>query len=218
MTLGASAIHDKPYYYLGGGVPAPLVRFYFSQLGRARRALDLGCGSGDVGRYAPSSGVRVYGVDIDVRALAVASASEHVAVWNAERGYLPFRDGAFDTVIAKDILEHVQHPWDLLAEVRRVLVPGGQAIISVPMAKPSVVWDDYTHVRGFTRRAITALVRDGGFEILRMWRMGPVPLSSRLQLMRFVPMLLAIPVFDLLWGSSWELLVRRPLTSDNGSR
>jgi 2-polyprenyl-3-methyl-5-hydroxy-6-metoxy-1,4-benzoquinol methylase len=219
MSMSASALHDKPYYYLGGGVPAPLVRYYFSRVGNSsqtgprtgkpRRVLDLGCGIGDVGRYAPSSGVRVYGADIDLRALAVASASERVTAWNAERGGLPFRDGTFDVVIAKDILEHVQQPWDLVAEIGRVLAPGGQAIISVPMAKPHIVWDDYTHVRGFTRHAITALLRDGGFKVVRIWRMGPVPLSSRLQLMHLVPNVLAIPIFDWLWGSSWELLVRR---------
>jgi SAM-dependent methyltransferase len=210
MDVGqtGSPIHDKPHYYLGGGVPAPLVRYYFSRLGHVSQVLDLGCGIGDIGRFAPAGATRVYGADIDLGALRQAAVSEAAVAWNAERGGLPFADAAFDAVIAKDILEHVQRPWELVAEIRRVLRPGGQAIISVPMAKPHVVWEDYTHIRGFTRRAIVALLRDGGFEVVDLWRMGPVPLSMRLDLVWAVPRLLAVPVADYLWGSSWEVLVR----------
>jgi len=53
------------------------------------------------------------------------------------------------------------------------------------------------------------LLEDAGFEVEAIWRMGGVPLSSRLGFMDLVPHLLRVPLFDALWGSSWELRARR---------
>lgn len=45
---------------------------------------------------------------------------------------LPFADASFDTVLLADVLEHIVRPWQLLAEIGRVLAPGGRLIGSVP--------------------------------------------------------------------------------------
>jgi SAM-dependent methyltransferase len=45
---------------------------------------------------------------------------------------LPFASSAFDTVISIDVLEHVPHPWEMWAEMSRVLAPGGTIIIVTP--------------------------------------------------------------------------------------
>lgn len=45
---------------------------------------------------------------------------------------LPFGDGAFETVILSDVLEHVRRPTALLTEIRRILVPGGKLLANVP--------------------------------------------------------------------------------------
>jgi len=45
---------------------------------------------------------------------------------------LPFEDGSFDVVMLNQLLEHVFEPWDVLAEARRVLRPGGRLIVTVP--------------------------------------------------------------------------------------
>jgi len=193
----------------GLGTPRALVNYYFRRLRTATRILDLGCGRGDVGRYGPGA-ARIFGLDIDQKVLRVAGTYEVVAAWNGESGSLPLRDGSVDAVIAKDILEHVQRPGHLVAEMYRVLSGGGQAIVSVPMPKARVVWDDYTHVRGFTERAIRALVTSEGFTVVDLWRMGPVPGSARFDLMNLVPWVLAIQPVDWVWGSSWELLLRKP--------
>jgi len=87
--------------------------------------------------------------------------------------------------------------------------PGGALLASVVMAKPSAVWADYTHIRGFTRTAAEELLRDGGFTVERVWRMGGVPLTSRLGLIDLVPAFLRIPVAGHIWAVSWELLARR---------
>ncbi len=81
--------------------------------------------------------------------------------------------------------------------------------MSVVMAKPRAVWADYTHVRGFTRRSARLLLEDAGFEVEAVWRMGGIPLSTRLRFIWLVPTLLRLPVVGWLWASSWELKARR---------
>ena len=200
----------KRAYYQGPGIPPALVRDYFRRLGPVSLVLDLGCGTGGVSSAAPP-GVRVIGVDHDRGALHTASQYGPTLLWNAALDRrLPFGRGCFDAVIARDVLEHLDHPWDAVREMHAVLRPGGLALASVPMARPRVVWNDYTHRRGFTRSAIRLLFLDAGFQVERVERMGPVPFLARLGLIRAAPWLLRIPVLDQLWATSWEVLARRP--------
>lgn len=200
----------KRAYYQGSGAPPKLVREYFRRVGTVSLVLDLGCGVGDMAQAAPP-GVRVIGIDHDRGALEIAGRYGRVLVWDAGAGQrLPFRRNRFDAVIARDVLEHLDHPWDTVREIRAVLRAGGLALASVPMARPRVVWNDYTHRRGFTRSAARLLFLDAGFEVERVDRMGPLPLAARLNLIRAVPWLLRLPVLDQVWATSWEVLVRKP--------
>ena len=200
----------KRAYYRGTGAPPQLVRDYFRRLGAVSLVLDLGCGAGDVSRAAPP-GVCVVGIDHDQGALELASRHGQVLAWDAGTGRrLPFPRNRFDAVVAKDVLEHLDRPWDTVREMRAVLRPGGLALASVPMARPRVVWNDYTHRRGFTAAAIRLLFQDAGFEVMRVDRMGPLPLTARLGLIRAVPWLLRLPILDQVWATSWEVLARKP--------
>ena len=200
----------KRAYYRGPGVPPALVRDYFRRMGHVTLVLDLGCGTGGVARAAPP-GVRVLGLDHDRGALELAAQHGPVLAWDAAAGRrLPFPRNSLDAVIARDVLEHLDHPWDAVREVHEVLKPGGLTLASVPMARARVVWNDYTHRRGFTRAAVHLLFLDAGFEVERVERMGPVPVLARLGLIRAVPWLLRIPVLDHVWAASWEVLARKP--------
>ena len=210
MNDGRDRQVRKRAYYHGTGAPPQLVREYFRRLGSVSLVLDLGCGTGGVSRAAPC-GVRVIGVDHDRGALELAGQYGAVLAWDAGAGRrLPFPRGRFDAVIARDVLEHLDRPWDAVREMRAVLRPGGLALASVPMARPRVVWNDYTHRRGFTAVAIRLLFLDAGFDVMRVDRMGPLPLAARLNLIRAVPWLLRLPVLNQVWATSWEVLVRKP--------
>ena len=100
------------------------------------RILDFGCGSArvlpHVAALAPASAGT--GVDIDATAIAWASA-HHSALTFARSGYeppLPFPDAAFELVYSISVLSHLdealQDRW--LAELARVLAPGGTALLS----------------------------------------------------------------------------------------
>jgi len=204
---GEPQLVAKRAYYEGAGMPRGLAARYWRELGVAHRVLDVGCGRGDFGRYRPD-GVEVDGVDIDAGAVEAALRHERARCIDVDAEGLPFGAGTFDGALAKDIFEHVREPGALARELHRVMAPGCVLVASVVMARPRRVWADYTHRRGFTRESARLLLEDAGFRVEATWRMGPVPLSSRLGFIALVPALLRVPVFDALWGASWELRAR----------
>ena len=103
---------------------------------RGRRILDLGTGRGGLAVALARAGCAVVAMDLRKRNLetTMLRGRRHglrppVAVAVGER--LPFAAGTFDLVICKDMLEHCQDPSAVLAEIRRVLAPGGAAYLTV---------------------------------------------------------------------------------------
>ena len=99
-----------------------------------RRVLDAGCGSGPLSAALRDRGAIVTGFDSSAKMLELArrrlggGADLHVADLGSP---LPFGDGAFDDVIACLVLHYLQDWTAPLAEVRRVLTPGGRLIVAV---------------------------------------------------------------------------------------
>ncbi len=100
------------------------LRAVLAALGPIRGAsvLDLGCGKGRFAAHLVDAGARVVGVDLSAAMLARAGGIDRV---RASARALPFGDGAFDAVVAVEILEHVGAVGPVLDEARRVLRPGG---------------------------------------------------------------------------------------------
>ena len=82
---------------------------------------------------------------------------------------LPFEDAAFDAVSAFDVIEHCEPEATALAEVRRVLRPGGRFVMSVPAY--TWAWSDFDVANGHHRRYTTgravAAVERAGFTVQR---------------------------------------------------
>jgi len=99
-----------------------------------RRILDAGCGSGPLTAALHDRGAVVAGVDASAAMVALARrrlgdvADLHVADL---RDRLPFADGEFDDVVASLVLHYLEDWGPTLAELRRVLRPGGRLIASV---------------------------------------------------------------------------------------
>ncbi|MEX0750237.1 MAG: class I SAM-dependent methyltransferase [Dehalococcoidia bacterium] len=208
-SLDRRRVIAKQSYYEGAGMPRDLAARYWREFDGARNVLDVGCGRGDFARYRPRADVEVHGVDADARAVEMASRHGRVVMVDLDVAPLPYEDASFDAVLAKDVFEHVKDPGDLANEIYRVTRPAGVLVASVVMARPHRVWADYTHRRGFTRASARLLLEDAGFRVEATWRMGPVPLSSRLRFVDRIPDLLRVPPFDALWGASWELRARK---------
>ncbi|MER5758111.1 class I SAM-dependent methyltransferase [Streptomyces sp. NPDC002082] len=99
-----------------------------------RRILDAGCGSGPLTAALRDRGALVTGLDSSAGMLALARRrlGEDAALHEADlRDPLPFADGAFDDVVASLVLHYLEDWGPTLAEVRRVLRPGGRLIASV---------------------------------------------------------------------------------------
>ena len=142
--------HEEPGYYRD-------VTRHFSS---GARMLDVGCGTAWLAEHFGD----YTGIDGSPDAVAAAAAKGRQIVLGDVGEPLPFADADFDGVVLKDLLEHVADPVALVAEVHRVLRPGGRVFASSPDAQ-RWVWDDYTHRRPFTRRSFRLLFRDGGFDV-----------------------------------------------------
>lgn len=157
------------------------------------RVLDVGCGGG---RHVRASRVmpRVTGVGVDLgekevrdthRALreldgldpAFGGTVPDAGPWLVSRASaydLPFADGAFDCVIISEVLEHLHDDGAALAEISRVLKPGGILAVSVPRTLPEAVcWalsrayrnSPGGHVRIYRRGEILRLLGAGGYRV-----------------------------------------------------
>jgi SAM-dependent methyltransferase len=88
-----------------------------------------------------------------------------VDVWG-DGQRMPFKTGAFDTVLALEMLEHVADPDAVVAEIARVLRRGGRLLLTVPLIAPLHQWPfDYYR---YTPRGIEAVLARHGFEIAHL--------------------------------------------------
>jgi demethylmenaquinone methyltransferase/2-methoxy-6-polyprenyl-1,4-benzoquinol methylase len=101
------------------------------------KALDLACGTGDIAFGLVSRGARAVGLDITHRMLVLASAKrQDVPFVTGDMLALPFGDRAFDIVTTGYGLRNVPDIRTALAEIARVLKPGG-VFVSLDFNKPS---------------------------------------------------------------------------------
>lgn len=112
------------------------------------RILEVGCGYGRISHaLLESAKIRLVGVDLSepmLRSCRRALASNFVAC-HADAEQLPFKDGSFDTVVCTGVLMHLKDQRVALAELSRVLRPGGRLVVSgnnllSPFALPVIVW------------------------------------------------------------------------------
>ena len=158
-------------------------------VGRGKRVLDLGCRSGALTQHF-LEGNSVVGLDVDAAALEKAATLGIEPVRANVEEPLPFEDGSFDAVVAGELFEHLQFPDALVAEIGRVLRPGGVLAGSVPNAfrvqsrlrflRGKSPEDDPTHLRMFSPAALRELL--GRFERVELSFVGGryARLSARL--------------------------------------
>jgi len=100
--------------------------------------LDFGCGAGTISHALAQEGYKLTGCDISQQMISVARTAYtslpdiRWVVLDPGGGELPFHLGEYDAVIASSVLEYVQNPGTMLAQLRRVLAPGGVLICTVP--------------------------------------------------------------------------------------
>ncbi|MGI9032728.1 MAG: class I SAM-dependent methyltransferase [Acidimicrobiales bacterium] len=153
--------------------------------------LDLGCGDGAIADLVGSRFPEADVVALDWSRQALVGVRQRGlrgVLGGIDGPVLPLRTGAFDVVLLSEVLEHLVDPDAALDEVRRVLVPGGTLLLSTPNLAAwfnrvllafgvQPVFSEVStrgvygrpgstvvgHLRLFTARALTGLLRDRGF-------------------------------------------------------
>lgn len=110
--------------------------------------LDVGCGPGVMVEVLTSQGCAFWGVDPSIAMVEQARSNfasvhaAHFTVGVAER--LHFPDESFDAIICMGVLERIADDMAALAEMARVLRPGGNLILTVPnLRSPMLSWRDH---------------------------------------------------------------------------
>ena len=160
-----------------------------SEVRPGERVLDLGCGAGRFVAALRDAGADPVGVELAEAALERARANVPGADLRLVEpdGSLPLEHASVDLVWCSEVLEHVAETEHVLLEMRRVLRPGGRALITVPFhgrAKAALIgllaFDRHfdpigQHLRFYTRSSLARTLERAGFEDVRVRPWGGPP-------------------------------------------
>jgi SAM-dependent methyltransferase len=147
------------------------------------RVLDAGCGTGGFLAVlrARRPDLARFGIEWDATAACRARGKSGAAIARGSVNILPFADDSFDAAISADVLSHAAvDPPAALAELQRVLRPGGRLIVNMPAYRwLFAAHDRQVHnTRRLTATATAALLRQAGFDPVsaRYWNGLLLPL------------------------------------------
>lgn len=112
----------------------------------ADRVLDLGCGAGGFLQLMAPLAREAIGADLSpgfveaARAMVAERGFGNVRVELVEAGRLPFADGSIDVAVLVDVIHHLEDVPSTLAELRRVLRPGGKLLVFEPNKRNPLLW------------------------------------------------------------------------------
>jgi len=134
------------------------------------RILDMGCGTGGMLERLHPMG-EAWGIDVEPLALAFCRERlPDLRVALASATALPFPANVFDTVVALDVLEHIEDHEAATREVFRVLRPGGTFIVTVPAYR--FLWSRHDealmHRRRYTATEMRTLLTGAGFAVPKL--------------------------------------------------
>jgi SAM-dependent methyltransferase len=160
-------VEDRHWWYRGRWAVVEALLSH-ADLPPRPRILDAGCGTGGNLKKFGKIGI-ASGVEPSAEAVQFCRARELERVQQAGLESLPFEDESFDLVAATDVVEHVAAEGQALRELRRVTVPTGFMLLTVPAYM--WLWSeedvDLHHHRRYTKRRLLRAVRDAGWEPVR---------------------------------------------------
>lgn len=130
----SQAFYENFESWASGEQPRTRVALKLAATVPSRRVLDVGCGDGGVASaIAQLQNGRVVGIDIaEVAVQATRQRGLEAYRLDIDRQELPFADGTFDLVYMAEVIEHLVRPDRAIAEIKRVLQPGGHLILTTP--------------------------------------------------------------------------------------
>ena len=171
--------------------------------------LDVGSGRGGFGLAKPEE-VKLYGIERDASIAMMCKDYEHIFVSDVENAMeLDFGHVRFRGILARDILEHIREPWNLLDYLYKHMEADGVLICSVPKPDPKIVWNDYTHIRGFTKSALRSLLENSGFIVVDIFPMSGYSFATKLGIEKYLPVIAKMPLVGRKM-ISWHAIARKP--------
>lgn len=217
--------HDQEYDF-----DMPDLKITNGKIVMGKKILVLGMGTCRDTRYLSKEN-KVWGIDSSREAVKIAikyGIKGSVADLSKK---IKFKSNSFDIIIAKDILEHIANPLDLLKEIRRLLRPDGYAVINVPnhfywglrfriLFGRNLIWKtlghdhtklfnewDYMHVRFFTWNGFNKFLKAGGFKIIKnFWDFGTLSHYSQPEMVfEYIKQKGVNSLYIRLMGIIWQL-------------
>ncbi len=132
------------------------------------RILDAGCGSGrnmvELARHGA-----VTGIELSRTSVALARARGAGEVIEGSILDMPFGEGSYELATSLDVIEHLQDDLAALRELRRVVVPGGALLLTVPAYQ--WLWSGHDvinhHYRRYTQRSLRLVAERAGWRQVR---------------------------------------------------
>lgn len=178
-----------------------------------RRVLDYGCGSGYGSAQVARNARHVTAVDVADDAIEYAQSSFgrdnlDFSTIAADQP-LPFDDDSFDTVLSFQVFEHVVDTDRYLAEIRRVLVPGGRLVLATPDRSSRLLpgqrpWNRW-HVHEYGRAELERVLRRH-FDCVEMHGMSAPREVIDIEIRRCRRLMWAmLPLTLPIWPDSWRV-------------
>lgn len=129
--------------------------------------LEIGCSNGNFISLSPE---RIKGIDIDKEALEVAKNRGFDVEYMSLDNKLGFEDNTLSAIFSSYVIEHLKDPLFALKEMHRILKPNGKLVIlttdwiNTHGRKNANFYDDYTHIRPFTKASLLMIAYDAGFK------------------------------------------------------
>ena len=160
------SIDERHWWFVG---KRHLLRALLDPLEPPRRIVDLGCGSGGVLRDWIGSALGI-GVDRSPTALRICASRGLAHLVRADLERPPLAPERFDTVLALDVIEHLDDDVGFLRRSGTLCAKGGRLIVAVP-AFP-FLWsrhdETFEHRRRYTAGSLERVVRSAGLEPVRI--------------------------------------------------
>jgi 2-polyprenyl-3-methyl-5-hydroxy-6-metoxy-1,4-benzoquinol methylase len=159
------------------------------------KILEIGCNIGNFHQLC-SKPCEYWGIEPFEKSAEIAKTKLDkvlVGFYNEVENEIP--DNYFDLIIANDVIEHIEQPWDFLQSIKKKMTEDAKIILSIPnvryyenleelLIRKDWEYKDYgildiTHLRFFTEKSIIRLLNENGFEIEKIQGINPIKIRRR---------------------------------------
>jgi SAM-dependent methyltransferase len=187
---------------------------------RKPRVLDLGCGEGALAQRLCDLGYEVLAVDRDEASFKAQGPTFVRIDFNDPASVEPFvaeHQGAFDVILAVEVIEHLRCPWAFVDAIRRLCRDDTQVIITTPNVSSwwgrvwfflsgdlwgfqPESWPDPGHITPLTLTIMLGILRESGMECVEVLPAGTLPVVWAYNWKRLLLSLVALPLRWLMRG------------------